>query len=80
MSKRRTFISELEQEAMMRRKVWPRVWGTSDKFSEPDKQKRYDTLQNLISMLNVMTDKEVELYFQRIERGEQDKKSIQLLF
>jgi len=79
-SKRSTFISELEIQAVERRKDWKRVWGTTDQFSEPDKQKRYGTLQNLISMLNAMTDKEVESYFQRIERGEQDKKSIQSLF
>lgn len=80
MSKRKTFVNEIEAELTMRRRVWQRVWGKADEFSDPEHQRRYNTLVSLNEMLRTMTDREVEEFMQRVERRKAEETSQQSLF
>lgn len=80
MSKRKTFIAEIDKELGFRRGVWQKVWGTVDRFSDLEQQRRYDVMVSLKEMLNSMTDREVEEMLQRIERRKAEQTSQQSLF
>lgn len=55
------YINELKLELGMRRKVWKRRSGGGAKFVDKTHQQRYDTLDELMLLLEVLGKHRVEL-------------------
>lgn len=80
MSKRTTFIKALKAELAIWQKDWQKVWGKTEEFTDQSKQKRYNTINDLIAILESATDREIEDFSARIERRKQAEESQQSLF
>lgn len=55
------YLNELKLELGMRRKVWKRRSGGGAKFVDKTHQQRYDTLEELLLLLEVLGGHRVEL-------------------
>ena len=69
---RKKFISELNTELGMRRKVWEKTTDHQTKkitFVDMEHQRRYDILALLGEVLELMTDAEVNKFYERVERA-----------
>jgi len=69
-SNRATIIAEVKTELGMRRKVWKRVTGSQDRFIDPSHQRRYDTMNDLLSVMEAMTSREFEAINARMAKSE----------
>jgi hypothetical protein len=69
-SNRATLIAEIKTELGMRRKVWKRVTGSQDRFIDPSHQRRYDTLNDLLAVMEAMTSREFEVISARMKQEE----------
>lgn len=69
---RKKFISEVNTELGMRRQVWQKITDAATKtfiFVDREHQRRYDILVLLGEVLGQMTDAEVNLFYERVERA-----------
>lgn len=64
----KSFTSELKLELSMRRKVWRVIPGTQHKFSNQEKQSRYNDMRLMQKVFEEMNTKELLTIIQRIER------------
>jgi len=56
---KKKFLQEIDIELGMRRKVWEKIYGQSDKFVKIAHQERYDTLLAMRKLIEGMTDAEI---------------------
>lgn len=62
--------AEVKAELSMRRKVWKNTPGDPPKFWDPTHQRRYDTLNQVLLILQGMTSREFEGVKTRITQPE----------
>ena len=63
-------IAEIKSELAMRRKVWKRVTGSQDRFIDEAHQRRYNTMNDVLSVLEAMTSREFEVIKARMKQEE----------
>lgn len=69
---RKKFISEINTELEMRRKVWHGIIDRNTNkvtFASLDHERRYNILALLGEVLEQMTDAEVNKFYERVERA-----------
>ena len=67
---RKVASKELLTELGMRAKVWKRVPGTADRFMDMRQQQRYDIMDTIYEVLEIMTDAEWNQFIHRIATEE----------
>lgn len=63
-------VTEVKAEQSARRSIWKRVPGTKAQFMSLDYQRRYDTMESVLLVLEMMTEREFLTIKERIERHE----------
>lgn len=73
---RKLFLAEISTENGYRNKVWSRIFDRATNtytFVDHEHVRRYKILDSLGDMLDLMTDAEVNFFFERVERKRAEK-------
>lgn len=73
-------LTEVKAEQSARRNIWKRVPGTQAQFLNLEYQHRYDTMESVQLLLEMMTDREFQTIRERIKRHEAAAKAQTALF
>jgi len=65
--KKEVLLTELETELSMRRKVWQLIYGQKEQFVSAEKQRRYDRLKTIGTILAGLSQGQINKILQDAE-------------